>query len=211
MPFVQSPATDPKRARLSSSERKREIVAALVELAREHGPEAITTQAIADRVGLTHGALFRHFPDKHAMWSAVLDWVQARLEAMLDDVFRAQGTPVATLERLFIAHVGFVTGFPGVPRILLHELQRSADSEFHARVRSMVGTYRGRLVRLIAEAKHAGELPASLDEKAAATLFLGTVQGVAIQSILFPGETGAGKSAARLFRLLLDGFRGARP
>lgn len=208
---LPAPTNDARRARLPSPERKREIVVALIELAREHGPESITTQAIATRVGLTHGALFRHFPDKHAMWSAVLDWVQARLEAMLDEVFRAEGRPVATLERLFVAHVEFVTGFPGVPRILLHELQRPAQSEFHARVRSMVGGYRNRLVDLLGRAKLAGELPATLDVMAAATLFLGTVQGVAIQSILFPGEAGAGKSATRLFPLLLDGFRGARP
>lgn len=208
---LPAPAADARRARLSSPERKREIVTAFIELAREHGPEAITTQAIATRVGLTHGALFRHFPDKHAMWSAVLDWVQARLEAMLDEVFRVEGRPVATLERLFVAHVNFVTGYPGVPRILLHELQRPAQSEFHARVRSMVGAYRSRLVDLLGRARLAGELPASLDVNAAAMLFLGTVQGVAIQSILFPGETGTGKSAKKLFGLLLDGFRGVRP
>ena len=54
----------------------RDIVATVVELARDCGPDAITTQAIADRRGLTHGAVFRHFPDKQAIWTAVFDWVR---------------------------------------------------------------------------------------------------------------------------------------
>ena len=65
------------------------VVAAVIELARDRGPEAITTQAIADRLGVTHGALFRHFPDKSAMWAAVFDWVQASLGQVVDAAFAA--------------------------------------------------------------------------------------------------------------------------
>ncbi|MBX3615480.1 MAG: TetR/AcrR family transcriptional regulator, partial [Burkholderiaceae bacterium] len=72
------------RKRLSSAERRREIVLAVIELASEAGPEGVTTQAIADRVGVTHGALFRHFPDKGAIWAAVFDWVGESLGAAID-------------------------------------------------------------------------------------------------------------------------------
>jgi hypothetical protein len=92
-----------------------------------------------------------------------------------------------------------------------HEMQRPADSEFHERVRKTVRGYRKRLGTLLAEAKRAGQVSASLDEEAAAVLFIGTVQGLAVQSMLFRGEAGMNAAARRLFPLLLDGFRGARP
>ena len=196
------------RTRSSAPQRRRDVVAAVVELARERGPEGITTQAIADRVGVTNGALFRHFPDKLAMWSAVFDWVEERLEAVVDDAFRGGGDPIEVLERVFLAHVRFVSGHPGVPRILFHELQRPADSEFRDRVRRAVRGYRKRIGELLAQAKRAGLLPATLDEEAAAVLFIGTVQGLAVQSTLFRGEAGMNAAARRLFPLLLDGFRG---
>lgn len=153
------------RTRSSAPQRRRDVVAAVVELARERGPEGITTQAIADRVGVTNGALFRHFPDKLAMWSAVFDWVEERLEAVVDEAFRGGGDPIEVLERVFLAHVRFVSGHPGVPRILFHELQRPADSEFRDRVRNAVRGYRKRIGELLAQAnlriieataKHAG-------------------------------------------------------
>ncbi|WP_165904846.1 TetR/AcrR family transcriptional regulator [Sulfurisoma sediminicola] len=184
------------------------MVAAVVELARDHGPDAITTQAIADRIGVTHGALFRHFPDKAAMWAAVFDWVQAELGEVVGEAFAAGGEPLAILERVFLAHVGFVASHPGVPRILFHELQRPVDSEFHERVRQMVGAYRQRLCALLVLAKEHGQLPARLDEEAAAVLFLGTVQGLVVQSTLFRGEAGMQSAARRIFPLLLNGFRG---
>lgn len=204
------PSASEKRTRLPAGERRREVVAAVVELARDHGPEAITTQAIADRIGVTHGALFRHFPDKAAMWAAVFDWVQTELGQVVGAAFAAGGEPLAILERVFLAHVGFIASHPGVPRILFHELQRPADSEFHERVRRMVGAYRQRLCALLALAKEGGHLPARLDEEAAAVLFIGTVQGLVVQSTLFRGEAGMKSAARRIFPLLLDGFRGAK-
>ncbi|MBK6554307.1 MAG: TetR family transcriptional regulator [Rhodocyclaceae bacterium] len=83
-----------KRQRLSGDERRQETVAAVVALARDHGPEGITTQALADRIGVTHGALFRHFPDKAAIWSAVIGWV-GRLGRVIDGAIDAGGAPPA--------------------------------------------------------------------------------------------------------------------
>lgn len=197
-----------KRKRLSAHERRLEVVAAVLELARESSPEGITTQAIADRVGVTHGALFKHFPDKEAMWTAVFDWVQEQLGAVIDNAFSVGGDPLTVLKHVFLEHVGFVSRHPGVPRILFHELQRPTDSVFHERVRRMVGGYRQRLCKLLAEAKRARQLPTTLDEEAAAVLFIGTVQGLVVQSTLFRGEAGMLAAAKRLFPLLLYGFRG---
>ncbi len=200
----------PKRTRLPAAERRREVVAAVIGLAHEFGPEAVTTQAIADRVGVTHGALFRHFPDKAAMWTAVFDWVQIELGGVVDRAFAAGGEPLAVLEQVFLAHVGFIASHPGVPRILFHELQRTVDSPVRERVKSMVGGYRQRLSGLLEEAKRRGQLPPGLDHEAGAVLFIGTVQGLVIQSTLFRGEADMPAAARRLFPLLLYGLHGER-
>ena len=72
------------RIRRPAEERRQETVSAVIDLARESGPEGITTQAIADRMGVTHGALFRHFPDKSAIWHAVFDWLATQLTRVAD-------------------------------------------------------------------------------------------------------------------------------
>jgi TetR/AcrR family transcriptional regulator len=197
------------RMRHTAAERRQEVVSAVIELARERGPAAITTQAIADRIGVTHGALFRHFPDKAAMWVAAFEWVQAELGGVVDTAFNAGGTPLEILERLFTSHVRFVARHPGVPRILFHELQAPPnDSPFRERARHMVLGYRRRLADLMQVAQSQGQLPEGLDTEAAAMLFVGAVQGLVVQSALFRGEAGMIAAARRIFPLLLDGFRG---
>ncbi|MBS1197021.1 MAG: TetR family transcriptional regulator [Proteobacteria bacterium] len=197
-----------RRKRLPTAERQQEVIAVVLELARTSSPEGITTQAIADRVGITQGALFKHFPDKQALWIAVFDWVQEQLGAAIRQGLQGEGDALARLQRVFLAHVGFVAHHPGAPRILFYELQRPTDSPFQARARDMMGAYRQRLCALFEEASRSGQLSPTLDVKMAALLLIGTIQGLVMQSALFRNEAEMLAAAKRIFPLLLDGFRG---
>ncbi len=207
---AQANASTAHRPRLTTDERQREIVAAVLVLARERGPDAITTQAIADRIGVTQGALFRHFPDKEAIWLAVFVWIRASLGTAFAGAAAGPGSPLAKIEAAFFAHVAFIAANPGVPRVMFHELQYPGDSPVRAEVRAMIGAYRRRLATLFAQAKAAGELPADLDSALAPVLFIGAVQSLVIQSALAGDDAGMMKRARQLFPLLLDGYRGRR-
>jgi len=198
------------RQRLMSDERQREIVAAVLALARERGPDAITTQAIADRIGVTQGAIFRHFADKEAIWLAVFSWVRASLGAVFAAAVAKADSPLARIERAFLAHVAFIAANPGVPRVMFHELQYPGDSPVRGEVRAMITGYRKGLALLFKQAKAAGELPADLDVTLAPMLFLGAVQGLVIQTALAGNEAGMLRRARQLFPLLLHGYSGRR-
>jgi TetR/AcrR family transcriptional regulator len=201
-----APATP--RHRLTTDQRQREIVGAVLALARERGPEAITTQAIADRMGVTQGAVFRHFPDKQAIWLAVFAWVRESLGAVLATAIDEADSPLARIERAFLAHVAFIAANPGVPRVMFHEMQYPGDSPVRAEVRAMVTSYRQRLTLLFRQAKAAGELPRDLDATLAPVSFIGAVQALVIEASLAGDEAGMVKRARKLFPLLLDGYRG---
>lgn len=196
------PAAATARRRLPADERRGEIVAAVVALAAEVGPDGVTTQAVADRVGITQAAIFRHFPDKGALWAAVFDWAEQALGEALAPAFATAGGPVAAFEAVFLAHVDFVARHPGVPRILFHELQHAAETPFRERARGLVARYRGRIEALLRDGKAAGELPPGLDEQAAAMLFVGTVQGLFMQAATLRGEASMRASARRVLPLL---------
>lgn len=201
------PNTRP-RQRLTTDQRQREIVATVLALARERGPDTITTQAIADRMGLTQGAIFRHFPDKSAIWLAVFGWVREALGAAFAAAIETAASPLAKIEQVFLAHVAFVAANPGVPRVLFHELQYPGDSPVRVEVHAMISAYRQRLTRLFTQAKVAGELPPALDPTLAPVLFIGAVQGLVIQASLAGDEAEMVESAAKLWPLLLDAYRG---
>ena len=64
---------------MPAAARKRQIVETALELVAEHGADAVSAQLIADTIGLSQPAVFRHFPTKEAVWMAVIAWLQDRL------------------------------------------------------------------------------------------------------------------------------------
>ncbi|MDR4483089.1 MAG: hypothetical protein R3B95_07660 [Nitrospirales bacterium] len=100
----------------------------VVELAGEQNPSEITTAAIAKRMGLTQGAISSAHFNKDAILQAVMEWVAERLLSRIEKAVHAKSSPLAALESMFMAHVDFITEHPGIPRMLLGELQRSEET-----------------------------------------------------------------------------------
>lgn len=169
---------------LPADQRRTGAVQAVIALAAVQNPAEITTAAVAKRMGLTQGALFRHFPRKDAIVEAVVKWVADRLLARIDAAAQAASSPLNALEAVFLTHIEFVVEHPGVPRMLIGELQRSEDTVTKRMVRTLLRAYTDRLIRLMEKGKQGGQLDPHLDTTAAATLFVGTIQGLVQQSLL---------------------------
>lgn len=196
-----------RRKNLSADERRAATVDAVIELAAEQNPSEITTTAIAKHMGVTQGALFKHFPTKDAILQAVMEFVANRLLTRVDEAARAAPTPVAAIEAIFMAHIEFVVEHPGVPRMLFGELQHARLTAPKRMAQTLIRRYGERLQNIIEEGKAAGELSASLDTGAAAILFIGTIQGLVMQSMLAGDVELIREDAPRVFAIFLRGIR----
>jgi TetR/AcrR family transcriptional regulator len=170
--------------RLSADQRRAVTVSAVLELAAERNPSEITTAAIAERMGLTQGALFRSFPTKDAVWRAVMEWVTERLLARIERAAAGIESPLAAMHAIFMSHVEFVVEHPGVPRMMFGELQSASATPAKRVVQALMQRYAERLNRLVEMGRANGELSEAVDGKAAATLFIGTIQGLVMQSLI---------------------------
>lgn len=191
---------------LPAEARRAATVQAVVDLAAEQNPAEITTTAIADRMGLTQGALFRHFPSKDAILEATMTWVSERLLASVDKAAEGAPSPAAALDAMFMAHIDFAVRHPGVPRMLFGELQRSGETLAKRMVQTLIRQYEQRLRRVIEAGKAQGELDANLDVDAAAVLFIGTIQGLVMQSLLAGKVSRIRRNAPAVFAIYLRGI-----
>ena len=198
------------RAKPLPAETRRAVtVEAVIELAAERDPGEITTAAIASHMKLTQGALFRHFPSKDAIWEAVMEWVAERLLARVDRAAAQATSPLAALQAIFLAHADFVAEHPGVPRMLFGELQRAGATPAKRLARTLLERYGERIRAWLEAGKAAGEVSAALDIDAAVTLFVGTLQGLIMQSVLAGDILRIRQDAPRVFAIYLAGIRSA--
>jgi TetR/AcrR family transcriptional regulator len=193
--------------RLPTEARQAEIVAAALRLAQNGSPASITTFDLAGAVGVSQGALFKHFASKEAIWLAVMVWVTEHLLQSLHEAAEQAATPTDALRNVFDAHVRFVMTHPGVPRVIFHELQQPEDSPLKQQVRGLMQSYRQLLLELLQSSVQRGDAEANLDVSAAATLFMGVVQGLVMQSMLSGQIANMSAQAASVFDLYLRGIR----
>lgn len=192
------------RTKLSADARRAATVETVIGLAAATNPADITTAQIAAQMGVTQGALFRHFADKQAIWAAVMDWTATTLLARFDAVSGV--TPIERLRAMFATHIDFVVTHPGVPRILFGELQRDGDAQGKMCVRALMAAYRERVTNLLTEAKTRSLVAERVDISAASTMFLGMVQGLVMQAMAASDFTTMPAVSGRLFDLYLDGL-----
>lgn len=196
-----------KPRNLPAEQRRAATVNAVVELTAEQNPGDITTAAIAKRMNLTQGALFRHFPSKEAIWQAVMEWVAERLLQRVDRAMQGVESPLLALEAVFMTHVEFVVAHPGVPRLLFGELQRAEETPAKRMARILIARYSQRLSELIEAGKSRGELALDVETAAAATAFIGTIQGLVMQSLLSGKVDQIRVAAPAAFAIYLRGIR----
>ena len=172
------------QTKLPAEERKAVTVEAVIALAGSQNPSDITTAAIAKHMNLTQGALFRHFPSKDSIWQSVMAWVQDRLLARIDRAAEGISSPLAAMQAMFMSHIDFVIEHPGVPRMMFGQLQSTEPTEAKKMAQTLIRRYIERLCKRIEQGKAAGEIALEVDTQAAAVLFVGTIQGLVMQSML---------------------------
>ena len=192
---------------LPAEERRSVTVETVLALAAEQNPSEITTAAISARMHLTQGALFRHFPSKEALWTAVMEWVAERLMQRIERAVADAPGPLAALRSVFLAHAGFVVEHPGVPRMMFGELQRAEASAPKRMAQTLIRRYGERVRALLAAGQAAGEVAADIDLDAATTLFIGTIQGLVMQSLLAGEPERISREAPAVLALYLRGIR----
>ncbi|WP_330628050.1 TetR/AcrR family transcriptional regulator (plasmid) [Thioclava litoralis] len=185
--------------RQSAEERKAQIVAEVLRLADEIGPDRLSTTDVARAIGLSQPAIFRHFPTKGALWLAVAEDIADRLQSCWAAAEAEAGAtgPHERLKALIGAQLSAISETPALPSILFSRELQVDNQALRDVFRGLLGAFQGRLVAAIRELQAAGHLRRDVGPEDVAILLTSLVQGVAIRWTL----------GARGFVLVPEGLR----
>ena len=161
--------------RKSSPERKKEIVQAVLVLIAELGIQGVTMGRIADKVGITEAALYRHFDSKLSIIGATIDAAFDELLATLENSARG-GAASEMLRSALVAHLEFIEKRPGVARILFSDEVHFNSPALQEKLAQRGGYVASHIAGLLRAGISTGELSKDLDVKSATVLYRGIVQ-----------------------------------
>ena len=172
-----------------SEDSRRVLIAAARDLFGTQGYGATSTPAIASAAGVSRGALYHHFPDKAALFSAV---VQAEYKRVEDEIDHDTDTISDTLEMLIEGGERFIAAMndPASRQILL------VDGPAILGAQQMLAfdrqTTSRSLLTGITAAQAQGRLPADIPPDAVASMMSGAYDRAVMDGF---GETDDGRLA----------------
>ncbi|MFF5174313.1 TetR/AcrR family transcriptional regulator [Micromonospora sp. NPDC000089] len=169
--------------------RRQQILDAARRCFLRDGFHHTSMQDVIAEAGLSVGAVYRYFPSKNDLITAISQAVIGGAEEVIGGLARQEPVPtVVEALDLVLAYVDRQVGDEGVLRLALQvwgEAQR--DPTLATFVRATYSGFRDHWEVYVRRAQQAGELPADADPEAVAAVLFGMVPGYFTQRILTGG------------------------
>ncbi len=188
--------------RKTTYERQEEIKKAILEIIASDGLHALSTRRLAQKVGLSEGALFRHFAHKRDMLMGIMQDVQ---NGLLNDLYVISQRSESAEKRLhdfLCAHIQFLIEHKGITILLFSEAAHMNDAELKQKLRSILLTQKQYVSKIIRDGIDEGIWDAELHVGNVASLYLGIPVTMNIELVLNPQEVQTEIFCQRMMYLL---------
>ncbi len=192
--------------RKGTTDRKPEICQTALTLAFECGPAHVTTGMIADRLGLTQPAIYKHFPRKSDIWLAIADSLCNQIAHNITLATESDHPAETRLRGLVTGHLKLMQETPALPEIMVMRDADGARSMLQIRMRKSMTEFRQTLTALVRAAATERPYRADLDAGDASALIFGIIQSLALRMLLSRNPSILLENGERLLNLLLSGF-----
>ncbi len=166
------------RKRPRPGERRVQILQVLASMLEQPGAERITTAALAAKLEVSEAALYRHFASKAQMFEGLIEFIEASVFALINQIAEREGTPAVQAQKMVTVLLQFGEKNPGMTRVMVgdalvfeHERLTTRMNQFFDRVESQLR----QCLRLAAEA--AGSATPTVEAQALASALTALVVG----------------------------------
>ncbi|MGC9151252.1 MAG: TetR/AcrR family transcriptional regulator [Microbacter sp.] len=114
-------------ARKRTEIRQEEIKQAVLDIVYNEGLKSLSTKNLAAHIGLSEGAIFRHFASKQDILLSILQDIQNELITQLREISLSAHSPEVKLEKFFCTTVHYLIEKKGVTMLMFSEASHSND------------------------------------------------------------------------------------
>ena len=165
--------------RQTTTIRKQQIIEAARKLIIDKGMEAVTIDAIAETVGFSEAAIYRHFSSKQQILHQLVNDLEYDLLACVALAQTTEPNALRVLECILEAHLADVEGSRGVSFIVVAGAMSFEGIGLSHRIREMLDRYIESIKEVMRRGVGEGDFHKNLNVDAAAFTFLGMIQSTA--------------------------------
>ena len=164
-------------------QRKQEILETLATMLEQSPGARITTAALAEQVGVSEAALYRHFPSKTKMFEGLIEFIEETLFTRIAIIIKEQQSALVQCERIVALLLGFAEKNPGITRLMTGDVLNGETERLRNRVGQLFDRLETQLKQILREAELREGKRTQIPVAAAANLMMAAAEGRLIQFV----------------------------
>lgn len=168
--------------------------------------ERITTARLAQQVGVSEAALYRHFPSKSKMFEGLIEFIEETLFSRINIILAEESSAASRSEKMLLLLLTFTERNPGITRILTGDALAGETERLHARVAQLFDRLETQLKQVLREAEMREGLRPSVPVNTAANLLLAAAEGRISQYVRSGFQRAPTEGWDDQWSLLMTGF-----
>ncbi|MBK3333038.1 TetR/AcrR family transcriptional regulator [Persephonella atlantica] len=155
---------------------KEKIIKIGAEIIVKEGLRKFTAKNIADKLGITDAAIFKHFKSMDDIILEIIQRYVSRCSQSAIEAVERGRTVKEKLELLLKAHIDVLEDTRGAVPVLCFELSRSEDEKFKKILNNFVESYTKEISQIIKDGQLEGSIRKELVPEDVAMFFIGSIQ-----------------------------------
>jgi TetR/AcrR family transcriptional regulator len=131
--------------------RKPEILQALAHMLEANPGGKITTAKLAQEVGLSEAALYRHFPSKAKMIEGLIEFTEDTLMSRMNGIAKEGRSQESKCHDIVLLLLTFVERNPGFARLFVGDALQGETERLRARMRQLLDRIETQLRQILRE------------------------------------------------------------
>jgi TetR/AcrR family transcriptional regulator len=158
-------------------QRREQILQVLATMLEQHPGGRITTAALAEQVGVSEAALYRHFPSKARMFEGLIVYIEDSLFTRISKIAADGGPTLAQCEKILYLVLAFAEKNPGISRILNGDALAGETERLRVRVSQIMDRLETQLRQVLRDAEVKEGLRTQVTVTSSAGVLLAYVEG----------------------------------
>lgn len=133
--------------------RRAQILQALASMLQSNPGQRITTAKLADHVGVSEAALYRHFPSKARMFEGLIEFIEETLFSRITKILNEEKDTATRCQLILHLILGFAEKNPGITRILNGDALMGEQDRLRERITQLFERLETQLKQVLRERK----------------------------------------------------------
>ncbi|MBU3648976.1 MAG: nucleoid occlusion factor SlmA [Limnohabitans sp.] len=147
----------PKRQRMKPGERREQILQTLAAMLENPGAERVTTALLAQQLGVSEAALYRHFASKAQMFEALIEFIEQTVFTLVNQI-QAREEPHAAA-RMVAMVLQFAQKNPGMTRVMVGDALVFEHERLQQRINQFFDRFESALRQVLRQEAEARQSP----------------------------------------------------